>query len=57
VRMAGEDMLSNANLEHEVQVYPGVPHGFAVVGQYEEDNIKKAQATAFDQMLNWIKDH
>jgi dienelactone hydrolase len=27
VRMAGEDMLSNANLEHEVQVYPGVPHG------------------------------
>lgn len=27
VRAAGEDAMSNANLEHEVQVYPGVPHG------------------------------
>lgn len=27
VRSAGEDALSKANLEHEVQVYPGVPHG------------------------------
>jgi dienelactone hydrolase len=27
VRTAGEDALSNANQEHEVQVYPGVPHG------------------------------
>lgn len=27
VRTAGEDALSKANLEHEVQVYPGVPHG------------------------------
>ena len=57
VRTAGEDALSNANIEHEVQVYPGVPHGFAVVGQYQDDNIKEAQATAFDQMLNWIREH
>jgi dienelactone hydrolase len=27
VRSAGEDIMSDANLEHEVQVYPGVPHG------------------------------
>lgn len=27
VRTAGEDIMSKANLEHEVQVYPGVPHG------------------------------
>ena len=27
VRTNGEDTMSNANLEHEVQVYPGVPHG------------------------------
>lgn len=27
VRKAGEDSMSKANLEHEVQVYPGVPHG------------------------------
>ncbi|UNI20736.1 hypothetical protein JDV02_006800 [Purpureocillium takamizusanense] len=27
VRAAGEDAMSGANLEHEVHVYPGVPHG------------------------------
>lgn len=27
VRTLGEDTMSKANLEHEVQVYPGVPHG------------------------------
>jgi dienelactone hydrolase len=27
VRIGGEDSLSDANVEHEVQVYPGVPHG------------------------------
>ncbi|KAL2255651.1 hypothetical protein VTK26DRAFT_2943 [Humicola hyalothermophila] len=57
VRMAGEDYMSNNAVEHEVQVYPGVPHGFAVVGEYEDPNIKIAQATAFDQMLKWIKEH
>lgn len=27
VRTAGEDYMSKINVEHEVQVYPGVPHG------------------------------
>ena len=27
VRTAGEDIMSKEGLEHEVQVYPGVPHG------------------------------
>src|SRR5690606_12868980 len=27
VRKLGEDAMASANLEHEVQVYPGVPHG------------------------------
>jgi hypothetical protein len=31
--------------------------GFAVVGDYEDANIKVAQATAFDQMLKWINEH
>jgi len=57
VRTRGEDCLSKNNVEHEVQVYPGVPHGFAVVGEYEDAAIKAAQATAFGQMLKWIKDH
>ncbi|KAM3452407.1 hypothetical protein MY3296_004563 [Beauveria thailandica] len=57
VRTLGEDVMSKANLEHEVQVYPGVPHGFAVVGEYAEAAIKDAQATAYAQMLKWIKEH
>ncbi|KAF4464447.1 hypothetical protein FALBO_8711 [Fusarium albosuccineum] len=57
VRIAGEDSMSDANLEHEVQVYPGVPHGFAVVGEYQDAAIKDAQATAYEQMLRWIQSH
>jgi dienelactone hydrolase len=74
VRSAGEDLMSDAKLEHEVQVYPGVPHGeftpssssknrritvagFAVVGVYEDQSIRDAQATAYDQMLKWLQNH
>ncbi|KAI1822045.1 Alpha/Beta hydrolase protein [Xylaria intraflava] len=57
VRTAGEDAMSKGNLEHEVQVYPGVPHGFAVVGDYDDANIKRAQVTAYAQMLKWINEH
>jgi hypothetical protein len=31
--------------------------GFAVVGEYESESIKEAQATAYEQMLKWVKDH
>ncbi|KAL2115712.1 hypothetical protein VTJ04DRAFT_9967 [Mycothermus thermophilus] len=57
VRVAGEDYMNEHGVEHEVQVYPGVPHGFAVVGEYQEAHIKEAQATAFEQMLKWINEH
>ncbi|KAM3463843.1 hypothetical protein MY5147_009614 [Beauveria neobassiana] len=57
IRTLGEDVMSKANLEHEVQVYPGVPHGFAVVGEYAEAATKDAQATAYKQMLKWLKEH
>lgn len=57
VRTAGEDYMSSANLEHEVQVYPGVPHGFAVVGEYQDPAIQDAQATAYEQLLGWLKTH
>lgn len=34
VRKYGEDYLSKSGLEHEVQVYPGVPHGKFVTQQW-----------------------
>ncbi|KAI1332898.1 Alpha/Beta hydrolase protein [Xylariaceae sp. FL0255] len=57
VRMFGEDILSKNGVEHEVQVYPGVPHGFAVVGEYESTTVKEAQITAHEQLLKWLKEH
>jgi dienelactone hydrolase len=30
VRVTGEEAMSKAGLEHEVQVYPGVPHGQSI---------------------------
>lgn len=60
-------------MEHEIQVFPGVPHGqssqsgplqikltkigFAVVGEYDDAKIMEAQRAAFEQMLSWLKSH
>lgn len=53
----GRQTLEKNQIEHEVQVYPGVPHGFAVYGDYEEPKIKQAQAQAYGLMLGWIQAH
>ncbi|KAF4121107.1 Dienelactone hydrolase [Geosmithia morbida] len=57
VRIHGEDLMAEYDLEHEVHVYPGVPHGFAVVGEYTDSAIRSAQATAYEQMLRWVQTH
>lgn len=57
VREYGEKYLKENNVEHEFKTYSGVPHGFGVIGEYEDAKIKTAQAEAFDQMLAWLKAH
>ncbi|KAI9848446.1 MAG: hypothetical protein M1837_000241 [Sclerophora amabilis] len=57
VREEGRKHLETNNVEHEIKVYPEVPHGFAVVGDYKEPAIQEAQRLAFDQMLSWLKAH
>ncbi|KAM0714213.1 hypothetical protein Q7P37_010000 [Cladosporium fusiforme] len=57
VRDAGKKDMEERALEHELQVYPGVPHGFAVLGNYEDQNIVQAQKEAYTQMLGWLKAH
>ena len=57
VRIAGVEALEKAKIEHEVKLFPKVPHGFAVFGDYEEPNIKEAQQAAFAQMLGWLQSH
>lgn len=44
-------------VEHEVRVYPGVPHGFAVLGDYGSQDIAQAQGQAFEQTLKWLEAH
>ncbi|KAF7894805.1 hypothetical protein EAF00_006619 [Botryotinia globosa] len=57
VQEVGKTYLNENNIEHEFKTYSGVPHGFAVFGDYEQLNIKQAQAEAYDQILAWLKAH
>ena len=57
VRTAGQAFLEENKVEHEIKVYSGVPHGFAVVGEYSDPNIQEAQMSAFEQMVGWLKAH
>lgn len=57
VRQAGIETLEKNQVEHEVKVYPEVPHGFAVVGDYSDPMIIEAQQQAFRQMLAWLQTH
>lgn len=57
IREAGVKKLKEAGIEHEEKVYPSVPHGFAVLGDYEDATIKEKQKEAFGQILEWLKAH
>ena len=39
-REEGQKTLEQRGIDHQIKVYSGVPHGFAVFGDYEEDKIK-----------------
>lgn len=45
VRMAGEDYMSKNNVEHEVQVYPGVPHGKLLTAYPKFGNVLANEST------------
>ncbi|KAF2876798.1 Alpha/Beta hydrolase protein [Massariosphaeria phaeospora] len=53
----GRRAMEANKVEHKVQVFSGVPHGFAVLGDYDDPNIKQSQVQAFGQMLGWIQGH
>ncbi|KAF2147524.1 uncharacterized protein K452DRAFT_293923 [Aplosporella prunicola CBS 121167] len=57
VGKAGQEALEKNGVEHEIKTYSGVPHGFAVLGDYEESNIMEQQRLAYDQMLGWLQAH
>ncbi|MCJ1434787.1 hypothetical protein MMC27_004157 [Xylographa pallens] len=57
VREAGKSYLDEKQVEHEIKVYSGVPHGFAVAGEYHDQKIQAEQKAAFEQMIAWLKGH
>lgn len=57
VREAGVQSLKANGVEHEVKVYEGVPHGFAVVGEYQDERVEGKQKEAFQQILAWLQNH
>lgn len=56
-REEGVRRLREKGGECEVEVYQGVPHGFAVVGDYDDEGIKGKQAEAYEMMVKWLKTH
>jgi dienelactone hydrolase len=57
VRDVGVEEARKKGRVVEVKVYKGVPHGFAVLGDYADQNIVREQKEAFGQMLAWLKGH
>ncbi|CAK4031024.1 alpha beta-hydrolase [Lecanosticta acicola] len=57
IRETGIRKLKEKGIEHDHQVYSGVPHGFAVLGEYQESHIMEKQREAFRQMLSFLQQH
>lgn len=57
VREQGRAALELNAVEHDIKVFGGVPHGFAVVGDYKDPTIQERQSEAFEMMSGWIESH
>lgn len=57
VREEGVKGLREKGTECEVEVFKGMPHGFAVLGDYGEEGVKESQGKAFGRMVGWLKGH
>lgn len=57
VKAHGETVLKASGIEAGFKTYQGVPHGFGIVGEYQDEKIKTAQKEAFEQILSFLKSH
>ncbi|KAF2158047.1 hypothetical protein K461DRAFT_290303 [Myriangium duriaei CBS 260.36] len=58
VREFGVRTAKEKGVVVEERVWEGVPHGFAVVGEYKDQSIARAQSQAFDMMTRFLQtDH
>ena len=52
--MAGRESFKRKGVKHGLQYYDS-PHGFAVVGDYEDESIQKDQKDAFEAMSGFLQ--
>jgi len=57
VREEGLKLLQEKGIEHELKVYKGVPHGFAVYGSYPDQHIKSSQEEVYNQFVEFISNY
>lgn len=57
VKQHGEKYLQENGVKADFKTYQGVPHGFGVVGEYQDEKIKNAQKEAFEQILTFLQSY
>ena len=57
IREQGKAALELNAVDHDDRVFEGVPHGFAVVGDYDDRAIESKQKEAFEMMSGWLEKH
>ena len=58
IRKQGHEALKENGVKVDLEVYEGVPHGFAVVGEYPGmEGVGERQKEAFDKMTGWLRAH
>lgn len=55
VIVAGRDSFKKNGVKHQIEFYDDVPHGFAVVGDYENKTIVQKQKEAFEFMCRALE--
>ena len=53
----GRQAWAAAGVDCQIEVFQGVPHGFAVLGEYADKSIKAEQERAWTVMGGWLDGH
>lgn len=54
-RKLAEEILNKKGIPNVFKLYPGTEHGFAVRGNENDENIKNAKQSAFEESVKFFK--
>jgi len=54
---SGLTSFKHNGVEHKFQLFDGVPHGYAIEGDYQDETIHQKQRETFDTMVDWLETH